>query len=114
MQDYKLNYWIEALQISLEESGVFGILSDEVLRNVAKDMIHASEMQSQAFGWDQIPSPAKAEKSETEKRLENRIKELENEILCYRKSVAQRRGVPLEDVYLDYGGDVIYGKALTR
>lgn len=74
-------------------------------------MINSAECQSQAFGHDCIPSPAKTEKTAEIKRLEKQIKELEDQILCYRQSVATRRGVPLNQVYLDHDGAVIFGKS---
>lgn len=110
MSDYKLDYWEEAVSNSLEENGLLNLMPKEAINKIAKDMVNAAECQSMAFGWDAIPSPAKAEKSSEAKRYEARIKELENEILCYRKSVASRRGVPLEQVHVDQHGDVIYAR----
>jgi len=106
MNDYKLTYWKEAVSSSFEEN--YLPLVDSIIENVAKDMIISAEQQSMAFGYDCIPNPAKADKSAEIKRLEDRIKELENDILCYRQSVASRRGVPLEQVHLDNQGSVIY------
>lgn len=111
MSNYKLDYWKEAVSSSLEENSLLHLVSDEALDAIAKDMINSAECQSMAFGYDCIPSPAKAERSVKEKSLEGRIKELENEILCYRQSVATRRGVPIEQVQLDVHGTVIYGLA---
>ena len=109
MNDYKLDYWKEAVSSSLEENNLQA--TDAVIENIAKDMINSAECQSQAFGHDCIPNPAKAEKSAQVKNLEDRIKELEHEISCYRQSVATRRGVPIEQVHIDVHGTVIYGRA---
>jgi hypothetical protein len=109
MNDYKLDYWKEAVSSSFDEHKLKH--PDDIIESIAKDMVNASECQSQAFGWDSIPNPAKAEKSGKEKILEAKIAELENEILCYRQSVATRRGVPLEQVHVDVHGTVIYGRA---
>lgn len=111
MSDYKLDYWKEAVSSSLEENNLLHLVSDEVLKAIAKDMINSAECQSMAFGYDCIPNPAKVEKTAKEKSLEAEIKRLENEILCYRQSVATRRGVPVEQVQLDVHGTVIYGRA---
>lgn len=109
MERYKLDYWKEAVSSSFEENGIQAI--DAIIEVVAKEMINAAECQSQAFGHDCIPNPAKAEKSAQVKNLEARIKELEQEIQCYRQSVATRRGVPIEQVHVDHTGTVIYGRA---
>lgn len=107
MSNYKLDYWKEAVSSSFEENGL--PLTDAIIENVAKDMINSAECQSMAFGYDCIPNPAKAEKSAEIKNLESKIKDLEHEIHCYRQSVANRRGVPIQQVHLDHTGDVIYG-----
>src|SRR5687768_12485841 len=109
MNDYKLDYWKEAVSSSFDEHSLK--YPDDIIESIAEDMINASECQSQAFGHDCIPNPAKAEKSSKEKILEAKIAELEKEILCYRQSVATRRGVPLEQVHVDHTGTVIYGRA---
>lgn len=109
MSDYKLDYWKEAVGSSLEENELRA--TDAVIESIAKDMINAAECQSQAFGYDCIPNPANAEKSSQVKNLEARIKELEQEIQCYRQSVATRRGVPIEQVHIDHTGTVIYGRS---
>lgn len=109
MSDYKLNYWKEAVSSSFDEHNLK--YPDDIIESIAKDMINSAECQSQAFGHDCIPNPAKAEKSAQVKNLENRIKELEQEIHCYRQSVATRRGVPIEQVHVDHTGTVIYGRA---
>lgn len=106
---YKLDYWKEAVSSSFEENGLQA--TDSIIENVAKDMVNSAECQSQAFGHDCIPNPAKAEKSAQVKNLEAKIKELEHEIHCYRQSVATRRGVPIEQVHIDHTGTVIYGRA---
>jgi hypothetical protein len=109
MSNYKLNYWKESVSSSFEENGLQA--TDAVIESVAKDMINSSECQSQAFGHDCIPNPAKAEKSAQVKNLEAKIKELEHEVSCYRQSVATRRGVLIQQVHLDHDGTVIYGRA---
>jgi hypothetical protein len=109
MSNYKLDYWKESVSSSFEENGLQA--TDAVIESIAKDMINSSECQSQAFGHDCIPNPAKAEKSAQVKNLEAKVKELEHEVSCYRHSVATRRGVPVEQVHVDNNGTVIYGIA---
>ena len=109
MNNYKLDYWKEAVSSSFEDNDLRA--TDAVIESIAKDMINSAECQSQAFGHDCIPNPAKAEQSSRVKNLEAKIKELEQEIQCYRQSVASRRGVPIEQVHVDHTGTVIYGRA---
>lgn len=109
MNDYKLDYWKETVSSSFDEHNLK--YPDDIIESIAKDMINSAECQSQAFGHDCIPNPAKAEKSAQVKNLEGRIKELEQEVQCYRQSVATRRGVPIEQVHVDVHGTVIYGRA---
>jgi hypothetical protein len=109
MKDFKLDYWKEAVSSAFDEHSLK--YPDDIIESIAKDMINSAECQSQAFGHDCIPSPAKSEKSAQVKNLEGRIKELEQEIQYYRQSVATRRGVPIEQVHVDVHGTVIYGRA---
>lgn len=109
MRDYKLDYWLESVSSAFDEYNI-PHLSTEAMKRFAEDMQNASEMQGQAFGYDAIPNPAKAEKDAEIKRYESRIKELENEIQVYKQSVANRRGVRVENVYIQ-GNSVMYDKS---
>jgi hypothetical protein len=106
-QDYQIDYWFEALDYALEAEGHFNSIPDDVKRKVAKSLAESAEMQGQAFGWDAIPNPENAEIAKMKKRYESKIKELEEKELNYRKSVAQRRGVELHQVYMDRDGSVM-------
>lgn len=107
MSDYKLNYWIESVACSLEEQGVS--LPQETIKAIAKDMINSAECEGMAFGHDAIPDPLNAEIEQLKKGYESRIKELEARDLVFRESVAVRRGVKVENVYIQ-NGSVMYDK----
>lgn len=101
MQDYKLNYWIEAIQSSADNNNIS--LPDDIIKKMAVDMVNAAEMQGQAFGHDIIPSPRIAEKDSIVKNMEAKIKYLEAQVMAYKQSVATRRRVSVENVYLENG-----------
>jgi len=104
MSDHIFNYWLEAVRCSVEDNGI--VLPDGTDVKVAHDMAIAAENQSMAFGYRDRPSKH-PEKSDEVKRLEARIKELEERDLIFRQAVATRRRVPVEDVYIE-SGDVKY------
>jgi hypothetical protein len=108
MANYRLNYWIESVSCSLEENDI--TVSAETLEKIAKDMMNSAECQGQAFGHDAIPNPRNSEMEELKRKYEARIKELEARDLVFRESVANRRGVRSENVYIEHGS-VMYDKS---
>ena len=98
MSDYRLNYWIESVESSFEENGIIGTHKD-IIEKIAKDMMISSECQSMAF---YTPEPPKEDPRITElkKKYESRIAELEHRDQIFRESVAARRRVLPEDVYI--------------
>jgi len=104
--DHKLNYWIESVQSSFDENNIS--VSKDVVAAVAKDMLNSSECQSLAFGHDTIKS-SNTKVDELTKRYEAKISELEERDRIFRESVAKRRGVSPEDVYIEHGS-VMYNK----
>ncbi len=105
--DYKLEYWLEALNSALDCEGYFEAIPDEAKIKIAKSLCISQEMQGMAFGYDAIPSRANSELDELKVKYEKQIKELEERELCYRKSVATRRRVELNRVYLHRDGSVM-------
>lgn len=105
--DYKTDYWLEALDCALEDVGYFDTIPNEAKIKIAISLVISAEMQSQAFGCDAIPSRANSETDELKKKYEKQIKELEERELNYRKSVATRRHVDLHQVYMDRDGVVM-------
>lgn len=101
----KIDYWLECLNCALEEIGAYNILTEDQKKSIAADLNAGCENIGLAFGGDFRPS--KAEKSKEVLRLEERIKELEERDFIFRRAVATRRRVPVEDVYIE-SGDVKY------
>lgn len=101
MRNYKLDYWLESVSSAFDEYNIPHLPTETMMR-FAEDMQNASEMQGQAFGHDAIPSRRNVEQDETVKALQAKIKELESQIMVYKQSVADRRGVRVENVYLDH------------
>jgi DnaJ-class molecular chaperone len=73
-----VNYWLEALESSLDENGCFSALTKEQREAVAKDMNIAHEMHSEATGEINIPNPAHAEI----KRLSDEVKRERDKVHC--------------------------------
>jgi len=105
MKNYKLDYWIESVSCSLDEHNIK--VPAETIEAIAKDMLNASECQGMAFGYEAIPNPKNAEIEEIKRKYEARIKELEARDYIFRQSVANRRGVKPENVYIE-NGSVMY------
>lgn len=107
--NYKFNYWLESVSSAFDEYNI-PHLPDEAMKRFAEDMQNASEMQGQAFGYDAIPNPRNAEHDAKVRSLEVRIKELEGQVSIFKQSVADRRGVRAENVYIS-GSSVMYDRS---
>ena len=106
-----MDYWKECIAEAFEDSEIKA--TEEQINNTASWVEGAHDNYGMAHGYDCIPSPIETEKNEEINRLKKEIKRLEENILTYRSSVASRRQVPLEDVYIE-DGDVIYGTSCGR
>lgn len=113
MSDYNFDYWHEALSASLEDKGLLIAVTSEQLKDMAKDLMNAYENIGMAFGHDCIPDPKIAEIAGIKKNYEAKIKELEQREYNYRKSVATRRNVNIEAVYMDRDGSVMIDQKLA-
>lgn len=102
-----MDYWTETIKEAFEDAGISA--TKEQLETVAGWAEGAHENYGMAHGYDAIPNPANSEIDRIKKIHEAEIAELQRQINCYRDSVAFRRGVKREDVYLDVSGSVIYG-----
>ena len=104
-----MDYWKECIKEALDD--VLIIASEGEIDTIASWVEGAHENYSTAMGHDVNQSPVETEKDRIINSLKAEIKNLENNVFSYRQSVATRRNVPVEDVYLE-DGDVIYGKSL--
>jgi hypothetical protein len=94
-------YWREAVDIAFRDEGITA--TDEQIDNVAGAIESSHENYGMAHGYDAIPNPAEAVESALVASLKSEIKRLEEEIIIYRRSVAFRRGVRVDDVYTQSG-----------
>ena len=68
MNDYYLEYWIEAVDACLSDNKI--TLDPDLIRVIAKDMMNASDMQDQAFGQPSTGDYSQGIVSQLEKELE--------------------------------------------
>jgi hypothetical protein len=101
-----MDYWEECITESFEEAGIAA--TKEQIDTVISWVEGAHENYGMASGYDCIPNPAIAESERTQRLHDKEIELLRHDIDCYRRSVAKRRGVNINEVYLDHG-DVRYG-----
>lgn len=103
----KTELWKEFIANAAEESG-------ELLKETTIDAIVDCVEGIIENMWmidGPAPTPARPVRHENIDALKDEIKRLEEQIFTYRRSVAIRRHVPIEDVYIE-DGTVIYGKSL--
>lgn len=107
MSNAYVDYWDDALGCALEAVGKFEALTRDERRQVAESLATSAENQSMAFGHDCIPNPKDSEIASLKTQHEREIAEWEAADLAYRTSVARRRGVEPNDVYIR-NGRVVY------
>lgn len=73
-----MNYWLEALNSSLDEHAPNLVLSDAQREAIAKDLELAEQMHFEASGADHIPNPVELENE----RLKSRLKWEQELITC--------------------------------
>lgn len=87
-KDYKLAYWIESLECSLDSIGCLDKLTKPQIEQVAGDLEVSAENQGIAFGHDAIPNPLNQEIRELKSKHEKEIDELEKREKIYRDFLA--------------------------
>lgn len=100
-----MNYWEECIFEALNEEGITA--TEEQIKNIAGCVEVAHENYGMAFGYDRIDNPMEDEIAKLKKEHQKEIERLEQRELCYRKSVAARHRVSVEDVHLE-DGRVVY------
>lgn len=103
-----MDYWAETIAEAFEDAGITA--TEDQIQTVAGWAEGAHENYGMAHGYDAIPNHESTEIARLKKAHENELEEMRQQVDCYRKSVAVRRGVKMEDVYLDNQGHVMYGK----
>jgi len=102
-----MDYWEETISEAFEDAGIAA--TKEQIQTVASWVEGAHDNYGMAHGYDAIPSHVNSEIEQIKARHAAEIAELQKQVNCYRDSVALRRGVKREDVYLDSNGCVMYG-----
>lgn len=108
------DYWKDTIAEAFESVGLTA--SEEQITEIANWAEGAHDFFGQAHGHDVMhrgsASPIETDKDREIASLKRQIEQLCGDIQIYRKSVATRRGVSVNDVELDrHGpghGDVIY------
>lgn len=112
MKGSTVDYWKEAISEAFDDAKISA--TDEQVGIVAGWAEGAHENYGQAHGYDVIGSPIETDKDREIERLKKQVQELEGDIEIFRQSVARRRGVPAQNVYVErYGpgkGDVMYSE----
>ena len=104
MTNYKLEYWIEAVESALE--AIETDLSVEDITSIAEDMLISAEQEGMAFGHDAIANPLQTEIDQMKARFKQEEERWERRDWIYRESIATRARVKPEDVYIQY--DTVY------
>lgn len=98
--DNVLNYWVEAVHVALDDVGKLTMFSDEDIKKIAQNIQNSSEQQSMAFGWDLILNPLVDGIQKLKVKHECEIAQHERRDRIFRKNVADRNHVRIEDVYI--------------
>lgn len=108
MSDYKHEYWREAIEATLGEVDL--VATPEQLESIAKSLEAYVENMDLAFGRPESSAmrPSYDDMVRKVASLDRDLKDSQQEVACYRRSVAIRRNVPISDVHLE-NGEVIYG-----
>lgn len=69
--DYILDYWIEAVETSLEDIGKLTDFSKTEIRSMAEDMYTSADCQDMAFGSNMAENPLIAEIKELRHKCDN-------------------------------------------
>lgn len=95
-------YWKEALEIALDEAGAFNALTKEQIETVAQSLGMASQMESEAKGWLNIPNPMKAELDGAEKHANAEKEKSERNLSLAEAAYARKCGFRPDELYFDY------------
>ena len=107
--DYRLDYWIEAVESALEDVNKLDMFSNDEIKSLAETLQGSSEQESMAFGTEHIPNSLETEIRNIKTKHKKEIEQYENREFIFRKNVSDRHGpyVDPRDVYIN-GNDVVY------
>lgn len=97
--------WEITIKEAFEDAGI--IATPEQIDTVISWVEGTHENYGLATGNDFIPDPRESEIKQLKLAHKKEIESLESQIFNYRKSVATRRGVDINQVYMDDDGSVM-------
>lgn len=100
-----MNYWLEALEASLDENRCYESLTGDQRIAVAKDLERAAEMHGEATGAHYIPNPLSTELKKLQRALEEEKTKTDRAHSDFIKNVAKRWGVMESQVELEGNGE---------
>lgn len=103
MNNYREDYWVEALECSLDAHGFPNAICKELITAIAKDIRIAHEMHSEASGEININNPLRQELRNLEKRKDAEIAEVKNREVIYETCLAGLIGVEPRRLYINHG-----------
>lgn len=107
-RDPYLDYWIEAVENSLDENTLIPLTRESIF-GIAKDMMRAHEMHGEAFGTYNIPNPMATEAKKLQEKLKQQQNSEEERERQWKAAVLRSRGLR-EDSYfvsMDNRGHVV-------
>ncbi len=96
-----ISYWEECIFAAFNTAGIQA--TKDQVNMVAGDVEVAHENYGMAHGHDTIPNPLAGAFAQLKQKHEIERNEWAEREICYKKSVAARRNVRPEDVYLENG-----------
>lgn len=97
----RLSYWEDAVGEALSEAECFHSLTNEQRKIVAEYIMHAAEMQSEAFGDFCIPDPSVAEKRHVDEAHKAEIKRLKKVADIWKQEGCRVAGVDSNRAYIN-------------
>ena len=100
MNDYKLDYWTEAVEVALED--IENNLSAVDIKSIAESMMISADQQSMAFGSDVADNPLKVEVNNLKTQLKHDQDINDTQEQIYRQHIADAHHVDILDVHIEY------------
>lgn len=101
-----MNYWEEVISEGACEANL--VITESQIKMIASHAESAHENYGLATGSECIPNPMESEIEQLKKSHAKDKAEWESRDLNYRKSVATRRGVDVNNVYQNEHGEVMF------
>lgn len=108
VDDWKDEYWREALDVALEDEGFLDAIPDEAKANIAGSLRVSAEQESMAGGHGSAPNPLQAKVDELRKELDSERQRSGQWQDAFRKNVSKRRNVPENAVEIKADGSAVY------